>query len=149
VQRDTFFDMLCAFCLIVFRAFGREFVAANRAFVFLGDLASRTWRLLGWQSGRGHCCECRSWEHVDYGLRSRTEIEGKRAIVGRSVARNRCVMLRGAKVRCLCMTGRQRRQPALATCGTAMVADPPVIARRVVWALRLSMADSPGSILHI
>lgn len=83
MQCNAFFDMLGTFRIIAVRAFGREFVAADGTFVFFGDLAS--WAR-SWYRGRRHSCEWRAGEHVDYGLRSRAEVEGELAIVGCGVA---------------------------------------------------------------
>jgi hypothetical protein len=85
VHGDASFDVLGSGCFVVARTFGGEFVAADGAFVFFGDLTARA-RCGddGWRHGRG--VEYRAGEHVDDGLGARAEIEGHLAIVGRRVA---------------------------------------------------------------
>jgi hypothetical protein len=74
---------------VAVETFRRELVAADGAFVFFRDLTSLAmWLRMSHNTWRT-AWECRSRKHVDNRLRSRTEIEGKLAIVGGSVARCR------------------------------------------------------------
>jgi hypothetical protein len=134
VQSDAFFDMLSSITLVVTRAFRGKFIAADGAFIFLGDLAS---------GARGLRVESRgrygAGKHVDYGLRAGAEIEGEAAVVGGCVAGYGGV---GSEWGCLRGIGWEWWQPALSRSVGAVVADSSVVAGWVVEALGLCVAHS-------
>jgi hypothetical protein len=102
VQRNAFFDVLSARRVVVVRAVGRQFVAADGTFVFFGDLAAWAGRLVvGWL-GNG---EGRAGIHVD-GLGAGKEGEGEVGVgIGRLVAGAGGVELVGMEWRGGCVTG--------------------------------------------